>query len=131
MLWVILSDYGHVLLARREVYRMKPGNLLAFLIVALVLTCAGTPAVAQTPAASQRADAGEARFAQLCSGCHGNGAKGGDRAPALAGNRSLRRRKEASIEQTIRNGTPSGMPAFPLPEAQLRELAHWVHSLNA
>jgi PQQ-dependent dehydrogenase (methanol/ethanol family) len=76
-------------------------------------------------------DSGEVRFTQLCAGCHGDGAKGGDRAPALAGNRSLRSRTEAQIHDIIRNGTPAGMPAFPLPEQQLHELAHWVHLLNA
>ena len=74
---------------------------------------------------------GEVRFAQLCAGCHGDGARGGDRAPALAGNGSLRGRTETQIQDIIRTGTPGGMPAFPLPEEQLRELAHWVHLLNA
>ena len=35
------------------------------------------------------------------------------------------------IEAIIKNGTPGGMPAFPLPENQIRQLASYVHSLNA
>jgi PQQ-dependent dehydrogenase (methanol/ethanol family) len=73
----------------------------------------------------------EVRFKQLCSGCHGEAATGGDRAPSLVDSRSLRTRTENQIRELIRNGTPGGMPAFPLPDDQLRELAHWVHSLNA
>ncbi len=80
---------------------------------------------------TQLALAQDVPFKQFCSGCHGDGATGGDRAPGLVNNRSLRRRSEAQIKEIIRNGTPGGMPAFPLPEAQLNELAHWVHSLNA
>jgi PQQ-dependent dehydrogenase (methanol/ethanol family) len=77
------------------------------------------------------ASAQPARFQQLCASCHGEGAAGGDRAPGLVENRALRTRTEAQIKNLIRNGTPGGMPAFPLPDEQLDELAHWVHSLNA
>src|SRR3954462_7979720 len=70
-------------------------------------------------------------FRQLCAGCHGDEATGGDRAPSLVNSRSLRARTEAQIRDLIRNGTPGGMPAFRLPEDQLTEMARWVHSLNA
>ncbi|MFL6415652.1 MAG: c-type cytochrome, partial [Bryobacteraceae bacterium] len=70
-------------------------------------------------------------FRQLCAGCHGDKATGGDRAPSLVNSRSLRARTEVQIRDLIRNGTPGGMPAFRLPEDQLTEMARWVHSLNA
>jgi PQQ-dependent dehydrogenase (methanol/ethanol family) len=70
-------------------------------------------------------------FERLCGGCHGEGGAGGDRAPALAGNRELRGRSESQIAEIIRNGTPGGMPAFSLPESQLHLLAGWIRSLNA
>ncbi|MDQ2899077.1 MAG: PQQ-binding-like beta-propeller repeat protein [Acidobacteriota bacterium] len=70
-------------------------------------------------------------FAKLCSGCHGEGAGGTDRGPALVDNRTLRARSESEIHDLIRSGTRGGMPAFPLPEEQLQPLARWVHSLNA
>jgi PQQ-dependent dehydrogenase (methanol/ethanol family) len=73
----------------------------------------------------------EGRFKQLCASCHGDGGTGGDRAPSLVDSRSLRARSETQIGDLIRNGTRGGMPAFRLPDEQLRELAHWVHSLNA
>src|SRR5579862_1090201 len=72
----------------------------------------------------------EKQFSQLCSGCHGDGASGGDRAPALTNNRALRGRTESQIADLIQNGTPGGMPAFALPDAELNPLAAWVRSLN-
>ena len=72
----------------------------------------------------------ENKYSQLCESCHGSGATGGDRAPALINNRSLRTRSEAQIQELIRTGTPGGMPPFALPDEQLRGLAQWVRSLN-
>jgi mono/diheme cytochrome c family protein len=74
---------------------------------------------------------GEQDFAKLCLGCHGEGATGTDRGPALINSRSLRNRSEKQIQQIIRSGTEGGMPTFPLPQEQLQPLARWVHSLNA
>jgi PQQ-dependent dehydrogenase (methanol/ethanol family) len=73
----------------------------------------------------------EAQFAHLCAGCHGEHAMGGDRAPALVNNQDLRTRTETQVHDLIKNGLPGGMPAFDLPEQQLRSLAVWVKSLNA
>src|ERR1700719_3715892 len=73
----------------------------------------------------------EKQFDQLCAGCHGEAGEGGDRAPALVNNRRLRSRNVNQIQDLIKNGTPAGMPAFPLPEKELQRLAAWVHSLNA
>src|SRR5258706_11456358 len=87
----------------------------------------------QFPAAAQEADFSQAekKFEQLCSGCHGEDGEGGDRAPALINNRGLRRRTTTQIQDLIRTGTTGGMPAFPLPEAELQALATWLHSLNS
>jgi PQQ-dependent dehydrogenase (methanol/ethanol family) len=79
-------------------------------------------ALAQTPAP---------RFAQLCSGCHGESAAGTDRGPALVNSRSLRSLTENQIQDVIRNGTPGGMPQFALPEPELNSLARYIRSLNA
>ena len=76
--------------------------------------------------------AGEQAFTQLCASCHGSDAQVGDKGPALAGNRALRGRSEAPIRDILRNGTPTGMPAFSsLADEQARALAVWVRSLNA
>src|ERR1700730_7375530 len=72
----------------------------------------------------------EQQFAKLCAGCHGAGASGTDRGPALVNNRSLRGRSENDIHNLIRDGS-GAMPAFPLRESQLQMLARFVRSLNA
>ena len=72
-----------------------------------------------------------APYGQLCAGCHGDSATGTDRGPGLINARSLRSHSEARIRQTIRQGTRGGMPAFPLPDAQLNVLASAVRSWNA
>src|SRR5947207_8511436 len=86
------------------------------------------PGIAQQLSSS---NTGEQLFRDICSGCHGIGATGGDRGPALVDRRSLRGRTEAQIQDIIRNGTRSGMPPFALPESQVQSLARWVRSLNA
>ena len=72
----------------------------------------------------------EKQFRNLCAGCHGADAGGGDRGPALTNSRSLRGSSEAQILAKIRDGTPGGMPSFPLPAAELQAMAVWVRSLN-
>ncbi len=70
-------------------------------------------------------------FTEKCAVCHGAEAKGGDRGPALANNRRLGTRSVEDLMGIIKNGTPGGMPGFPLIENQIRQLATYVHSLNA
>src|SRR5579862_7261148 len=70
-------------------------------------------------------------FAKLCAACHGVDASGTDRGPALKNNRRLRGRSESEILSLIRNGTPGGMPPFPLTQERLQPLARFVRSLNA
>src|SRR5450631_2601559 len=70
-------------------------------------------------------------FTEKCAVCHGAEAKGGDRGPALANNRRLGTRSLEDLMAIIKNGTPGGMPGFPLIENQIRQLASYVHSLNA
>src|SRR3954453_23281221 len=83
------------------------------------------------PSAGSAAAAPEKQYATLCAACHGEGATGTERGPALVNNRRLRSRSEDQIRNLIRNGTPTGMPSFVLPEDQLRTIAKWVHSINA
>src|ERR1700730_10073582 len=79
---------------------------------------------------SFQANAQQEQFARLCAACHGAGASGTDRGPALVNNRGLRGRSENDIHNLIRDGS-GAMPAFPLPESQLQLLARFVRSLNA
>lgn len=103
-------------------------NLVSALITAAL---AAAPGMAQTPAA-QPSDfaAAQKQFNSLCAGCHGEGGKGGDRAPGLVSNPSLRIRSEAQIGDLIKNGTSGGMPAFKLVDGELQSLSRWLRSLN-
>jgi PQQ-dependent dehydrogenase (methanol/ethanol family) len=70
-------------------------------------------------------------YRKYCAACHGDSASGTDRGPNLIDSRSLRPRSEAQLRGIIRNGTRGGMPAFPLPDAELDVLARTVRSWNA
>jgi PQQ-dependent dehydrogenase (methanol/ethanol family) len=97
--------------------------------IVLLTVFSSVAAFAQSPGAADVARP-ETQFKQLCTGCHGEGGAGGDRAPALTNNRDLRSRSQSQIADLIRNGTPGGMPGFHLPADQLQPLAAWVRSLN-
>jgi PQQ-dependent dehydrogenase (methanol/ethanol family) len=94
------------------------------IILALELSSVRSTVSQEATAAPQK------QFKQLCEGCHGEGGAGGDRAPALINNRAMRARSELQIQRLIHSGTPGGMPAFLLPDDQLKRLAHWLRSLN-
>jgi PQQ-dependent dehydrogenase (methanol/ethanol family) len=90
------------------------------------------PALAQpSPAPSAIGSETEAptTFLQVCSLCHGNDARGTDRAPSLVGNRDLRDLSESQIADIIQKGRGK-MPAFPLPESQVRQLARFIRGIN-
>ncbi len=72
-------------------------------------------------------------YAKLCSGCHGDDARGSQQGPGLAGNPWVKRRSLQALKNTIRNGVPAaGMPAFRnLPAETVDALAAMVVSLNA
>src|SRR5260370_2938797 len=111
-----------------EVTMRKLPSLALRLAIFLALA---VTAMAQTLTAEGYDSAqAEKRFSQLCSGCHGQNGTGGDPAPALTNNRALRTSNESQIAELIKNGTPGGMPAFPLPQRELSSMAHWVRSLN-
>jgi PQQ-dependent dehydrogenase (methanol/ethanol family) len=103
-------------------------TIASVLITAALVAALGT---AQTPAApASDFPMAEKQFNSLCAECHGEGGNGGDRAPGLMNNPSLRARDEAQIRDLIKNGTSGGMPAFSLPEGELQSLARWLRSLN-
>ena len=74
---------------------------------------------------------GRKLFGEQCSACHGTDAQGSDRAPKLAGSRTVRARSVEQLRNVISHGIPAaGMPAFNLPANDLNALAAYVHSLN-
>ena len=89
-------------------------------LILLLLICAAA-AAQEIPAV----------YGKYCAACHADSAAGTDRGPGLIDTRSLRSRSETQIRGIIRNGTRGGMPAFPLPDAELDALAKAVRSWNA
>jgi cytochrome c oxidase cbb3-type subunit 3 len=79
--------------------------------------CAATlagrlPAQEKGPPANS-ANRGEGIFAGSCAGCHGLDARGGERAPAIAGGSRVQHMSDAEISAVIANGIPgTGMPPF-------------------
>jgi len=104
-------------------------SLVVSMTLAAVLSLHAARTMAQelvSPAIGQ-----PAQFEQTCALCHGDDAQGSDRAPALLGNRQLRRLSEADIADIIKGGR-GNMPAFSsLPPADIQQLAHYVRGLNA
>lgn len=93
----------------------------------ILLSLAATAALAQ-----ESAEATRATYQRLCSGCHGDDARGSQQGPGLSGNPTLKRRSAASIRNLIVRGVPAaGMPGFKLPDATLDALVALVQGLNA
>ena len=78
------------------------------------------------------AQEGRDAFAQRCTVCHGIDGHGSERGPNLANNQRVRTRSVTELRALIHDGIPAaGMPAFPLPEAELDALTRFVRSLSA
>jgi cytochrome c oxidase cbb3-type subunit 3 len=80
-------------------------------------------------------EAGQRRFRQLCSSCHGRDGEGGQgegQGPNLMNSWEVRRAKDAQLFNSVKNGVKGTlMPAFPLPDPQVWELVALVRSLNS
>ena len=92
-----------------------------------LLLAAGICAPAQDPVA-----AGRKQFEAHCSGCHGSDGEGGEHGPNIVDARHPRTRSPEGLKEIIRNGIrDAGMPAFQLPEPDMRVLLAFVVSLTA
>ncbi|MGE0129487.1 MAG: PQQ-dependent dehydrogenase, methanol/ethanol family [Blastocatellales bacterium] len=77
-------------------------------------------------------EAGKRHYEARCAACHGADGKGGERGPDIISPERARRRSADDLSELIRKGIPAaGMPAFPLPEREMRELVAFVRSLSA
>src|ERR1035438_7285595 len=101
---------------------MKAMSFRRAAILLILASQTARPVPAQSPIAESELSPAS-QFSKLCEGCHGPGATGTDRGPALINNRGLRNRSVSQIRDTIHNGTTGGMPAFPLPDERLLALA--------
>jgi PQQ-dependent dehydrogenase (methanol/ethanol family) len=102
------------------------------LALPIAIVAGRAPAAHQPPEPDPDLARGTRVFEAACSSCHGHGGVGGDRGPAIVGNRRIRGMTHADVEGSIRIGTPNGMPAFgaSLPADDLRAVTTYVRSLN-
>src|SRR5258708_34982286 len=112
---------------------------------AVLAACSGTHALAQ-PAGPLQADvignpfandpaapaAGKAVFESTCAACHGAGAAGSERAPALNTGTLQHGGSDQELFQTIRSGVSGTlMPAFSaLPSDNVWRLVSYIKSLS-
>ena len=110
-------------------------NRRAVLLLAGACALLAAPLAAQDqktekPAATADFTQAIADFNTTCASCHGDNGGGGDRAPALTGNRNLRALDAPGIAAIITNGQ-RGMPSFAnLPKDEIVRLAAWLHAMN-
>ena len=89
------------------------------------------PAFAQISSSSfpDAVEGGRVRFNIRCAGCHGQDGLGGERAPAIGHGWRSRMESEAAIKNVIVQGiADAGMPAFNVPDAELKQLVAFLQS---
>ncbi|PYV07927.1 MAG: hypothetical protein DMG07_27205 [Acidobacteria bacterium] len=80
--------------------------------------------------AEARQDAGRALFLKMCSGCHGENARGGRGTDLTSGNWRWGG-TDAEIVRNILKGIPgTGMPPFPVEESEARSIVVFLRSLR-
>ena len=91
--------------------------------------------LAARSAAAQDLEPAKKQFESRCAGCHGADGDGGEHAPSIV---EPRRREDddgkspRKIYDTIKNGiSEGGMPAFTLPEAEIKALVVLVNAWRA
>ena len=81
---------------------------------------------------AQPAISGRSSFEARCASCHGADGAGSGNGPSIAEVRQGRPASRAALREAIRTGVPAaGMPAFPLPDAELDALADYVVLLRS
>jgi cytochrome c oxidase cbb3-type subunit 3 len=97
---------------------------MRFLLITFLLALS-TYAAAPDPKAVER---GKQQFLQACGFCHGNDATG-NRGPDLVRSALVNRDQDGNlIGPAVKNGRPDkGMPAFAYTDAQLSDLAAFLH----
>src|SRR5258705_5479782 len=96
----------------------------------MLKTLAGVICFCALAAAQQAAGPGPRSFAERCAGCHGLDAGGTEQALSLL--IYVRSHTPAEVATIIQNGIPgkATMPAFRLPDGELRQLVAHLFSLS-
>jgi cytochrome c oxidase cbb3-type subunit 3 len=109
--------------------RRRTKTLAISVLSVVLITMFNAPARPQADTEDPAIDRGRKQFGQACGFCHGpdaTGARGPDlvRSPLVAHDV-----KGDLIGEVIHNGRPDkGMPAMPLPDAQVSEIAAFLHA---
>ncbi len=100
------------------------------LLIACMAILAGS-ATAGAQARGGRAPEGAQRYMMYCAGCHGADGKGGERAPAMAMELSVRVRTDAELSRIVHDGTDAGMPPFgQIGDANIQAIIRYLRVLE-
>jgi PQQ-dependent dehydrogenase (methanol/ethanol family) len=94
-------------------------------VAILMLLCAAA-------ARAQPAEVGKRAYDARCVGCHGSDGAGGAHGPGIVDLREPRAATRQALRDLIRGGIPDvGMPAFPVPDAELDAIVTYVEILRS
>jgi alcohol dehydrogenase (cytochrome c) len=78
---------------------------------------------------AQSRDAGRRLYESTCSRCHGGDGNGGELGPGIV--TRLAARDDEGLAALVRDGLPAaGMPGFPIPDPEMRELVTFLRTLR-
>jgi len=108
---------------------MLRASLLALLFAVTALAQRNANPLGSSP---EVAAAGRTLYNQNCTNCHGLDATAGDRAPALAAQRSYNRTSDQDLFDAVTKGIPgTGMPAVGLSADDSWRIVAYIRSLRA
>ena len=85
-----------------------------------------------TGAAAQSLELGRKAYEARCVGCHGSDGAGGGHGPSIVDVRRSRATSKEALRTVIVKGLPeAGMPAFPMPDAELEAMLLYVAVLKS
>jgi cytochrome c oxidase cbb3-type subunit 3 len=95
-------------------------------------TAEGQAPKPQTPEMTAHIEAGNTQFQQKCAFCHGRDAGGGETGPDLTRSKLVQDDVNGDkIGDVVRNGRPGKMPPFDVSEAEMKDLAAFIHAQQA
>jgi putative heme-binding domain-containing protein len=107
---------------------LRAGLLSFFLLSSAAAQQSGNPLGSN----AEVVDAGRTAYHQNCTSCHGLNGSAGDRAPALAAERSYNRTSDPELFDAIKNGIPgTDMPSMGLSEDDSWRIVAYLRSLRA
>ena len=115
-------------------FHLPPATVAALAQYVRSLNMPGSQAAQSAPtpppqAMAQGVDA-PGQFGRTCALCHGNDARGTDRAPTLVNADHFRAISDADLAGIIQKGK-GRMPGFPLPASDIDRLVQYIRALNS